>query len=197
MLLSVAFTKITPRPRAMMLYFSVEIDKKTRASTPADRRTCLNSNHVPGKTPSCPQGAISYFTISAGCYKQALPRNEDVGYERNRMRSRRLALGWKVCLKCVARAYSLTMQRFRIIPESITREPRALHVPSQREKFTDTPPHLMNDPQRSCHYYGIHIYVLWLEFHYCCLQKYRLKCKFRCVRGKVEFWICYCDLKAI
>lgn len=148
--------------------------RRDLASTSADRRTCLNSNHVPGKTSCCPLGTISYFTISTGCYKQALPRN-DVGYERNRMRSRKEVLRWKVCLKCVAsRIFWRCRDSKSSSGVSLANRELCIHRPNTKSSHRC----FMNDLQRSFHYCTVYCspnFIIVIKFYYC----YRLKCNFR------------------
>jgi len=85
----------------MMLYFLVKSDKKTR---PRRRRTeglvltPITSREKLRFAPGVLFPILRY--LQGAINKLLLPRN-DVGYRRNRMRSRRKALRWKVCLKCV------------------------------------------------------------------------------------------------
>jgi len=76
------------------------------------------------KTLSYPRGAISYFTVSAGCYKQASPAEGSAvwkGTECAKGRPQEDPHGRKVCLKCADRRI-LRRSRFRIIPGSADRE---------------------------------------------------------------------------
>lgn len=138
MLLSVAFTKITSRPkqrRICMLYFSVEIDEKTWSRRRRTEGLVLTPITFREKLRLIPRVLFPILQYLQGAIN-TLPRN-DVGYERNRMRSRKEVLRWKVCLKCV------TSRIFWQCRDSesflgVSRESRTLHTPSQHEKFMDT-----------------------------------------------------------
>lgn len=54
------------------------------------------------KTPSCLRGAVSYFTVSTGCYKQAATRWYATRGMKGKSKPREGPHGRKVCLKCAA-----------------------------------------------------------------------------------------------
>lgn len=96
----------------------------------------------------------------------------------------------KSLLKVCSPAYSLTMQGFRIIPESITCQPRALHTPSQREKFTDTPP---SHEWSTVPLLYIYIYVTRVPL----LLPTKVSAKMQVSLRERPSFECYYDLKAI
>lgn len=124
-------TKITSRSKqrcVCVLYFSETWPRRRRTEglvlTPITFREKLRvAPRVLFPILRYLQGAINKLFLGCRVWKEPNAKSE---------RSPQM----KSLLKVRSLAYFLTMQRFKIILRSITREPRTLHTPSQHEKFT-------------------------------------------------------------
>jgi len=135
-LLLIAFTKITPRPETLMLYFSAGSGKETRLQRQRTEGLVLTPITSQGKLRLAPGVLFSILRYLQGAINKLFPETE-WDMKGTECWSHRKILRWKVCLKCVAPRI-LRCQGFTIIPGSTNCGPRVLHTPPQREKFTSS-----------------------------------------------------------
>ena len=175
-LLPIAFTKITPRPETLMLYFSAGSGKETRLQRQRTEGLVLTPITSQGKLRLAPGVLFSILRYLQGAINKLFPETE-WDMKGTECWSHRKILRWKVCLKCVAPRI-LRCQGFTIIPGSTNCGPRVLHLELRHLNAKSSRPH-----EWSAHIAPL-LYIAD-QFH-CCYYKKRLKCNFYRVWG--EAW---------
>lgn len=141
----------------------------------ADRRTCLNSNHVARKNSRlAPRVLFPILRYLQGAINKLLPGWTRAGEggvwkEPNAEEDPQMKSLLKVC----GPAYSSAMRGFRIIPGSTTRGPSFAYAQPPREKFTNTPQPIREWSAsdiardfytlRSAEFYYCYMYKKWLK----------------------------------